>query len=441
MLTSAPIREPVTIKPHSGGVRGAMMSLDEVAKRAWASRNDPRVRAWTTRVLAAAGSPSTVAGRVQAIVDAYRKAVPYVPDPIKTELMASPVQTLCLDSGGLCIVGGDCDDAAITCGACCMSVGIAIRIVGASYKDTRQPVHVYFEFRDERGDWIPADPTTSYPVGQVVPPAQTWHIDPDKGVGAAGLQGGDFVGIGRSPAVQGLGPEGKAGPQRAPIDDWLGVQRPGELAQGVGTVPSDVYEYHRVWTPYVGGTYRALLTCADNLQKAADALAAGDTQKTTLQLYVDGMRLRADDIDNEWNQFAGTPAWQLLETTPAPNNKIATEILTYLQNVVTTTAGRARADWSSAIVGCPSTTWPTAAPLPTQNAMILALEDAGTVATGTLQLLTIGSTGAIETAGAAVRWAAQQTSNVTSALSTPWPWIALTVVGGALVAIQVWPRR
>ncbi|HTQ47930.1 MAG TPA: transglutaminase domain-containing protein [Polyangiaceae bacterium] len=200
------LKEKVVLSPHPGGIKGAMMSLDEVAKKMWASRNDPRVRAWTTQELAKAGNPTGARDKMQVVVDAYRKKVPYVSDPVQTEFMASPVQTLCLDDHGLCIVGGDCDDAAITVGACLLSIGIPVQVVGASYKEpTEQPTHVYIQAQDDAGQWLPIDPTTKYEVGSVHDPARTWIVEPNKGVGAAGLEGGDFVGVGRSPSAMGLG--------------------------------------------------------------------------------------------------------------------------------------------------------------------------------------------------------------------------------------------
>jgi len=218
------LKERVDRKPHPGGVAGAMLSLDEVARRAWASRLDPRVRAWSTQVLAKAGWPSTRIARVQALADAYHAKVKYLEDPPKVEFMASPVQLLCLDDHGLCIVGADCDEATITGAACCLSVAIEpVRIVGASYKPPlEQPTHVYFEFLSERRQWIPADFSTTQPIGVVARPAQTWYVDPDKGVGAAGLPGGDFVGVSGLPG----GPiEGYFGPFEE-IRGWYRVRRP-----------------------------------------------------------------------------------------------------------------------------------------------------------------------------------------------------------------------
>ena len=96
-------------RPHPSGAEGAKISLDEVAERAWKARMSPRLRAWVTQELDKCG---VLAGsrhkKVACILAAYRKKVPYVADPVMGEFIATPNQVLCLDEGGLCIVGADC---------------------------------------------------------------------------------------------------------------------------------------------------------------------------------------------------------------------------------------------------------------------------------------------------------------------------------------------
>lgn len=96
-------------RPHPAGARGAKLSLKEVAERAWKARMSPRLRAWVTQQLDKCGV-STGGRRQKAacILDAFRAKVPYVHDPVMGEFMATPDQLLCLDEGGLCIIGGDC---------------------------------------------------------------------------------------------------------------------------------------------------------------------------------------------------------------------------------------------------------------------------------------------------------------------------------------------
>ena len=96
-------------RPHPAGRKGALLSLNECAERAWKARMSPRLRAWALKQLAEAGvSQGTRKQWAQAILDAYRKAVPYVNDPVMGEFMATPDQLLCLDEGGLCMMGADC---------------------------------------------------------------------------------------------------------------------------------------------------------------------------------------------------------------------------------------------------------------------------------------------------------------------------------------------
>ena len=225
------------MKPHSGGVAGAMMSLDEVAKRMWAIRNDPRLRGWALRVLAAAGNPTGASDKMQAIMEAFRKKVPYVSDPVQTEFIASPIQLLCLDDHGLCIPGADCDEFTVGIGGAGLSIGIPVQVVGASYKaPVDQPVHVYGRFMGDSGEWIPFDGTTTYSVGNVHETARTWIVDPNKGVGAAGLPGGDFVGVGRHDFIPGT-PGATLGPRG--INEWgLPIPEPHE---GIGVGQSAAY--------------------------------------------------------------------------------------------------------------------------------------------------------------------------------------------------------
>jgi transglutaminase-like putative cysteine protease len=155
----------------------------------------PRLRAWATQALDKAGvSTGGRRQKAQAILDAFRKKVPYIADPVMGEFMATPNQVLCLDEGGLCIVGADCDECTITLAAAMMSIGIPARIVGSSHHEPYDvPTHVYMAFEDELGNWIPMDGTTKYTVGRVPPHAREFWVEP--GAKAKELGEGDFVGM------------------------------------------------------------------------------------------------------------------------------------------------------------------------------------------------------------------------------------------------------
>ncbi len=183
------------VRTHPSGKAGARLSLKEVAERAWKGRMSPRVRAWATKVLADAGvSRGGKREKAKAILEAYRKKVPYIPDPVMGEFMATPEQTLCLDENGLCIVGGDCDDAAITIAAALMSIGILTMIIGSSHREPNDlPTHVYMAFQDDMNEWVRMDGTTKLPVGKSVPYAREWWVEP--GADARERAQGDFVGM------------------------------------------------------------------------------------------------------------------------------------------------------------------------------------------------------------------------------------------------------
>ena len=195
-MTEKPVEGVHTIaRPHPSGGEGARLSLKEVADRAWKARMSPRLRAWATQVLDKAGvSTGGRREKAKAILEAFRKKVPYIADPVMGEFMATPEQTLCLDEGGLCFIGGDCDDMSIGLAAVMMSIGIPAKIVGASYRDPIDvPTHVYMAFEDDLKEWVRMDGTTRLPVGQTSPHAREFWLEP--GAEAKEKGHGDFVGM------------------------------------------------------------------------------------------------------------------------------------------------------------------------------------------------------------------------------------------------------
>ena len=182
-------------RPHPAGKRGAKLSLAECAERAWKARMSPRLRAWVTQVLDKAGvSTGSRRQKAQAVLDAFRKKVPYIADPVMGEFMATPDQLLCLDEGGLCIIGGDCDEASITLAAAMMCIGVPVMIVGTSHKEPYDtPTHVLMAFQDELEAWVRMDGTTRLPVGQTAPHVREWWVEPGKEAKDNGT--GDFVGM------------------------------------------------------------------------------------------------------------------------------------------------------------------------------------------------------------------------------------------------------
>lgn len=183
------------VRIHPSGSKGARLSLKEVAERAWKARMSPRLRAWVTQVLDAAKvSTGGRRQKAQAVLDAFRKKVPYIADPVMGEFIATPDQTLCLDEGGLCFMGGDCDDQSVGLAAAMMSIGINSMIIGSSHKEpSSTPTHVFIAFEDELGDWVRMDGTTKLPVGRVAPSLREFWVEP--GAEAKDRGQGDFVGM------------------------------------------------------------------------------------------------------------------------------------------------------------------------------------------------------------------------------------------------------
>jgi len=180
---------------HPSGKKGAHLSLKEVAERSWKARMSPRLRAWVTQQLhknnVSAGGRRQ---KGQAVLDEFRRKVPYVADPVMGEFIETPNQTLCLDEGGLCFIGTDCDGAATTLAAAMMSIGIPAMIIGSSHRDPADvPTHVFMAFEDDLGDWVKMDGTTKLPAGRVAPSLREFWVEP--GAEAKERGEGDFVGM------------------------------------------------------------------------------------------------------------------------------------------------------------------------------------------------------------------------------------------------------
>lgn len=479
---------PVERRPHPGGRKGAIMSLDECARRAWKSRGDPLVRAWTTQQLKACGWPSGRRDQARCIVRAFRSQVRYVEDPLQVEAMYGPRQTLCLDKGGLCVVGADCDDTAITLGAAFMSVGWRVWIVGASYRDPSTPTHVYVAFEDDLGQPVRVDGTTAYDVGTVNPFAKEWWIDPAKGIAVDGQGVGEFVGVGHPASFQQvafrrdvagaleqlrayvstLSPHDRSvsgvalhlahAEEAAATGDYvrakshLDAAAPmmaqlsapmmlgGRAVDGFGlgfTTPGDVLLYRNMWNDYVIDTVRVSAACAQaygslaqNEQNAA-AKAAEEQMSVSLQKT-------SDDLLALWNVYAG---WSddLIVGNGAQILKSYQDTVVTAGNVRATMAGdkcpMSYIDKNGQIVA------PVDGPDKSLQVQVISrIEGLGILAGGVLEIIEATGAGAVKFVGTAAQWAGKQAEKAANILSTPWPYVAIAVVAGGVIVWRTWPK-
>jgi hypothetical protein len=195
-LLDKPIEGHVTdARPHPAGRKGALISLNEVAERAWKARMSPRLKAWVQQQLVKGGvAEASRRDKAQCILAAWRKKVPYFNDPVMGEFMVTPDQALCLDDGGLCFMGGDCDDHSIGLIACMLCIGIPAMVVGSSHKEPHDtPTHVFMAFEDDFKNWVRMDGTTKHDVGKTPHHVKEWWVEPGKQAKDRGE--GDFVGM------------------------------------------------------------------------------------------------------------------------------------------------------------------------------------------------------------------------------------------------------
>jgi len=195
-MLDKPIEGHVTdARPHPAGRKGALISLNECAERAWKARMSPRLKAWVQQQINKCGvTEGSRKQKAQCILTAWRAKVPYFNDPVMGEFIMTPDQALCLDEGGLCFMGGDCDDHSVGLTASMLTIGVPAMIVGSAHKEPFDtPTHVFMAFQDEFQNWVRMDGTTKHAVGQTPHHVREWWIEPGKEAKARGE--GDFVGM------------------------------------------------------------------------------------------------------------------------------------------------------------------------------------------------------------------------------------------------------
>ena len=203
----------------------------------------------------------------------------------------------------------------------------------------------------------------------------------------------------------------------------------GQESHGIVT-PGDVLAYRRMWDSYVVETVRAAIACADAWDAAAqsgDVSGINTSQfkmppdATTMHLWATQERQNAESLLSRWNAHADTPDWQLLAQ--------AGDILIDFQKAVLRAGQIYRPNIAQ---DCPKLAEGLPPP-PTfdfQAQAIGRLEGLGVVAHGLLQLLGIGVSGVLDTAGAI----GQKAADVVRTVTSPAPWLALGLgLGGILL--------
>lgn len=280
----------VAAAPYSEGQAGHAQSLALMAQKIAAGRLDPDVIGWARSVLHKAGidgrSDPPVRRMTQAILNELRAVAPYFPDPAGAEVIQSPAATLCLRPG-LCLRGGDCDDQVVALTSALLAVGITAVVVKEDYGDGIQS-HVLTYVLDERGTWLPADPSTQNPVGTPSAFVQNRTIvDPLEGtaIQIVGI-GRPYAGVGDvAPTVQWIPVTGNTVTQG--LRYAVGIVAPATwTAEDAKAFFAADWSIDQVQSGSVGGAYTAwvmigLARVTKTLESTADVNIAGIYQQTS----------------------------------------------------------------------------------------------------------------------------------------------------------------
>jgi hypothetical protein len=98
------------------------------------------------------------------------KKIAYVPDPFTEELVQDFQTSMQTEIG-------DCDDQSVALATLLNVIGIPVRYKVAAYVIKDQFSHVYLEYQNSQGKWIPADLTAAKGVGFEYPYVNNYTID------------------------------------------------------------------------------------------------------------------------------------------------------------------------------------------------------------------------------------------------------------------------
>ena len=419
---------PMQAEAYPLGEAGIQKSLSKILPIIREGRHDPDLRAFAAQALSKAGldgreyATLDPVKRAQVILDAIRAQTTYSPDPVNTEWIQKPHVTLCLEK--YCIPMGDCDDLTAATGAVLASIGISVYAVRQKFGAGQQE-HILIGIIDDSGGKWYIDPSTRDPVYQISKArSEEWISPMDTPSKATGTAGAELVTFGRP---------GRADPAPNCYDSMF---CPIKARAGMGAIvvtPGDVLAYRNMWNAYVVGTAQAATACSAMWAASSPGATAGGINvqqfavapdATTFQLWAKAEQGYADSIMAQWNYFAGLSKADIVLR--------ASDILQYFQQVVLQVGQFYQPNIAR---DCPSIQLPAPPDLSVQAQVIGQIEGLGILGSGVLQILGQTTGQALEAVGNAAGWFKQQTEKVTTAIASPWPFVALTV--GALAVLGV----
>jgi hypothetical protein len=224
---------PFLRQPYPDGEEGIQFSLAKICEKVRETAPTPIFRSFAGNMLRQAHFPRSTKEKATVFFNHMKKAVGYTHDPPGTELIQSPMITLCVEGAPICIPIEDCDGFVAALASLNAAAGLEVEIV-RQFFGAGQQQHVICEVKLENGDWFPLDATTPrFGPGEKAKATRETRQNPWRGEGGAGLQA-EFVGIGAIP-VFGLGEDGRY--HELPTEMVLGADEPQrvwyEAGQGV----------------------------------------------------------------------------------------------------------------------------------------------------------------------------------------------------------------
>lgn len=413
-------REPWPADRHGQDEKTAL----NMAKYIAVGAHSPGIRARMAEALDAAGIARAARPSVRRCAEAARAwviaNVRYASDPLLAELIQDPRITACTDDapGGACVPLEDCDGHAVLVLSMLASVGVEVCVYLLDYGPGRQP-HVLGGVKDESGQWLDVDTTTSRGVGEHAWAAHRRRINPfDPKVAPLGYARAEYVGVGKALDIR-------------PVSVGEAIFGRGVVGAGAPIVvtPDDVLAFRVLWEPYVKATIDRIDTCAQAIDAA---LAKGSYDAATVDVYkriaanlhaAAGSAQKQGQLAADWNAFAGLTPEQIV----AGGSYI-------LRGQQKTVAAVNDARNFCIAVGCKSPPpWPGPPAVDLQKQLAARVEGLKLLAAGTFGIF-------VETVDDTVNLVAGQVAWWQRLLSSPWLWLAVSLAAVSSVALVYSPE-